>query len=168
MKKARPDICPRNANAKERILHYVFLIPESTCWFWNGYHDRDGYAKMSYENYPSRACRVSYLEFVGEIPEGLVVDHLCRERGCVNPKHLECVTVAENTRRGLQGKLRPVKILCRRGHEYTEANKYFPPGLSRYTCATCQQLNNRSRKNPNKARDLRVAARRVEVLNGER
>ena len=91
-------------NTQEFINRYK--VNERGCWIWHGALDRDGYATF-YEKQPParfsrkvRAARWSYAHFVGPIPEGLVMDHLCRVRRCVNPKHLEPVTPRENVLRG--------------------------------------------------------------------
>ena len=76
------------------------------CWEWSGAKDGDGYASMHYAGRCYRAHRFAYEQFVGPIPKGLVLDHLCRNRGCVRPDHLEPVTNAENIRRGETGKWR--------------------------------------------------------------
>lgn len=72
-----------------------------TCWLWTGALDRDGYGELF--SIPGRGRvrphRLSYEWARGEIPPGMVTDHLCRVRNCVNPDHLEIVTPSENTRR---------------------------------------------------------------------
>jgi hypothetical protein len=78
------------------------------------------------------AHRWSYEYHVGPIPEGLDIDHLCRNRACVNPEHLEPVTRAENIRRAAQ-----VKTHCPSGHEYTEENTYIRPGTIHRKCRAC-------------------------------
>lgn len=69
------------------------------CWLWAGAPGKNGYGRISVENTVRYAHRVSYETFVGPIPQGLTIDHLCRVRMCINPGHLEPVTLAENTRR---------------------------------------------------------------------
>ena len=79
-------------------------LPESRpdlgpCWRWTGTRDRSGYGQMKYQGRRPGAHRVSYELFVGPVPEGLELDHLCRSPECVRPDHLEPVTHAENMRR---------------------------------------------------------------------
>lgn len=81
----------------QRFENRYIPVPESGCWLWLGPLDRDGYGHIWSGPRPWPAHRVS-LELRGvEIPQGLVVDHLCRERSCVNPDHLHICTVKENT-----------------------------------------------------------------------
>lgn len=83
---------------------------DTPCWIWNQSKNRAGYgyAHCHGSNRTMSAHRFIYEEFVGAIPEGLVLDHLCRVPSCVNPEHLEPVTQKENVRRGLRGMLAPV------------------------------------------------------------
>lgn len=71
------------------------------CWVWNGTRTRAGYATMSVECKTVYVHRWAYEHFVGPIPKGLELDHLCRNTRCVNPDHLEPVTHAENNRRAV-------------------------------------------------------------------
>jgi hypothetical protein len=70
------------------------------CWVWNhGYRDQFGYGYMALDRDPIGAHRVAWMLLVGPIPEGLTIDHLCRNTSCVNPEHLEPVTNSENVYR---------------------------------------------------------------------
>jgi len=71
----------------------------SGCWLWQRARSDDGYGWASLNDRTYQAHRLIYRLVVGEIPDGLVLDHLCRVRHCVNPEHLEPVTPGENIRR---------------------------------------------------------------------
>jgi hypothetical protein len=73
---------------------------EGTCWIWTGATNDLGYGRLSHGGRQWYAHRFAYVTLRGEIPEALVLDHLCGVRSCCNPDHLEVVTLAENTRRG--------------------------------------------------------------------
>ena len=87
---------PGGLTRKERLLRHVD-VAEDECWEWRAFIRPNGYGQFNKNEY---AHRVSYEEFVGPIPEGLVIDHLCRNRSCINPEHLEPVTQHENLLRG--------------------------------------------------------------------
>lgn len=84
------------------------------CWEWRGFILASGYGQIASRIRPTKsrsrlAHRVAYELVIGDIPEGMVLDHLCRNRTCVNPAHLEPVTQEENVRRGLKGVLNPAR-----------------------------------------------------------
>ena len=86
------------------------------CWRDEQYENHpNGYSMITVEGRATPGHRLSYELFVGPIPEGLELDHLCRVKGCYNPDHLEAVTHQENTRRRSLAK--PLKTHCKRGHE---------------------------------------------------
>lgn len=93
--------------------------PDIGCWLWTGTISASGYGRLKRQGRDIFAHRFAYELLVGPIPEGLVIDHLCRTRSCVNPDHLEPVTHAENLRRGKgHPTLRPGKK-CKNGHLLT-------------------------------------------------
>ena len=82
------------------------------CWLWQGATNRDGYGLTRPTGDKLRvAHRVIYEMLVGSVPEGMVIDHLCRVPACVNPEHLEVVTQQQNVKRGLLGLPRPFGAL---------------------------------------------------------
>lgn len=117
------------------------------CWEWIGFHDRLGYARIQVGRSGWMAHRIAYETFIGPIPDGLELDHLCRNRGCVNPTHLEPVTHLENMRRGLHAN----KTQCPRGHPYDAENTLHRDG--RRWCRICVRANANRR-----ARARRMAA----------
>lgn len=88
----------------DRITPVLVVAPLGECWVWVARTNRNGYGRMYHEGSEKMAHRLCYEAFVGPIPEGYILDHLCRTRCCINPAHLEPVTHSENTLRG-QAKL---------------------------------------------------------------
>lgn len=95
-----------------------------SCWLWTGGTGRNGYGDVYFDGRMQKAHRIVYRIFKGPIPEGLVLDHLCRIRRCVNPDHLEPVTHRENTIRGIGfASVNHRKTTCPRGHLYDTKDK---------------------------------------------
>ena len=119
----------------------VEKIPESGCWIWCYYVNHNGYGHLMYQGNCYRAHRVSYQCFVGPIPDGMEIDHLCRVRSCVNPSHLEVVDRLENRRRGGApgGALYTRPTHCRVGHALTGTN-IIKKSERRVQCRICHRL----------------------------
>lgn len=119
--------------------------PGDECWRWTGALTL-GYGSFRVGGRGSKllqAHRHAYLELVGPVAAGLVLDHLCRTRSCVNPDHLEPVTIAENIRRGVGASaLNAAKIQCDSGHPFNEANTYTT-GRGWRRCRECSRRHKR-------------------------
>lgn len=114
------------------------------CWSWHGSHHEHGYGIISLEGKPRRVHRLVYEMLVGPIPEGLDLDHLCRNRGCCNPAHLEPVTRRENLLRGDTIVAAQVaRTHCPLGHEYTPDNTRINNGCR--SCRDCERQRDRQR-----------------------
>ena len=102
---------------RERFERHFVVTPG--CWLWTASTKGNGYGQFGVGSGADRknlqAHRASYEFYVGPIPPGLEIDHLCRVRSCVNPAHLEPVTPLENTRRAAA-----VRTSCRAGHPYVQ------------------------------------------------
>jgi hypothetical protein len=126
----------------ERFWSRVSIDTGTTCWNWIGKKDRADYGVfyISGDKRNARAHRFSYELHLGTIPEGLVLDHLCRNKRCVNPEHLEPVTQRENVRRGTKGYMRYERECCTYGHPFSETAVITARGRS---CKVCVALYRR-------------------------
>lgn len=112
----------------------------TSCWFWGASKTHDGYGRFNRDSNHYMAHRFIYVKLIGPIKEGFVLDHLCRNRSCVNPIHLRQVTSYVNL---TQNSLSPPainlnKTHCLRGHEFTEDNTYKQRGKNRL-CRICMR-----------------------------
>lgn len=120
-------------------LQDKFIIDDNYCWVWQGMNAK-GYGRLFIreENHSTVvAHKVMYELLMGLVPEGLELDHLCRNRACINPNHLEPVTHLENLLRS------PItnsgKTHCKNGHEFTPNNIYRHPQRGSRLCKSCQK-----------------------------
>jgi hypothetical protein len=129
----------------QRVFPDCFTVAESGCWEWTRGKLPQGYGVVSIAGRPWRAHRALFEILAGPIPDGLGLDHLCRNRCCVNPDHLEPVTTRENLMRGATLAARnAVKTHCPRGHAYDEANTRQHNG--RRFCRACESQRRREQR----------------------
>lgn len=131
-----------------RVLRRVSTQDPDKCWLWLGALRPNGYGAVNRGRggegmvYVHRAV---YEALVGEISTGLVLDHLCRIRNCVNPAHLEPVTQGENVMRGASHIAQnPAKTHCPHDHPYDEVNTYVYRGHRQ--CRTCRDVHRRAHR----------------------
>lgn len=127
-----------------RLMDKVEMIP-SGCWLWTATLSGKGYGQFRFRGKLWIAHRAAYEIFVGPIPEGATLDHLCRVRRCVNPEHLEPVSQRENLLRGDTITARHAAAThCPRGHEYNSENTYVQPITGGRRCRTCRREQRRA------------------------
>lgn len=138
------------------------------CLTWTGYKQPNGYGKFGLNRKSLYAHRVAYEALVGPIADGLMIDHLCRNRACVNVEHMEAVTNQVNILRGETIMAdNAAKTHCPKGHEYTPENTYASPSSGGRTCRTCIREWRAARSEREKAeRRQRPQVERTHCRNG--
>ena len=127
----------------KRFIRYEALIdrvPFSGCWIWLGPLTHDGYARVSVNGRKVGLHRFMFQKYVGHIPMGMQLDHVCNISCCVNPSHLRICTCKENVLRGntISGN-NFRKDVCKRGHPFDENNTYRMKGGGR-ACKACGRI----------------------------
>lgn len=124
----------------DRFWRRVVVDGQTGCWNWTGGKTPGGYGRIGRFDYTHR---LTYKTLVGRIPDGLQIDHLCRNRACCNPEHLEPVTQRENILRSpvALAAINARKTHCKRGHEFTSANTVIVPRGRK--CRTCMEQRQR-------------------------
>jgi hypothetical protein len=129
----------------DRFDLWTIPEPNSGCLLWLGHLSIEGYGRFKHDRKREMAHRFAYEQAFGPVPAGLTLDHLCRVRSCVNPKHLEPVTMKENGLRGLgPTALNFRKTHCKRGHLLAGDNLY--PYPNQRHCRPCARLRAKLRR----------------------
>jgi len=141
-----------NISTEERFFRHVCPEPNTGCWLWmgsGGQRTASGllpYGSFWFRKRQYRAHRAAYEMFNGPIPPGMTIDHLCRVSMCVNPRHLEAVTLKENILRGDSACARHARTThCTNGHELTGWNLIVRPEGGRQ-CRECGYAYRRSER----------------------
>lgn len=139
----KPGPASRRLSLAQRVARYIDYRAEG-CWEWRGARDVTGYGRVRFGGRLLLVHRAVYELVVGAIPAGLQIDHLCRNRSCCNPDHLEPVTRRENILRGVSVVARnAVKTHCIRGHEFTLENTRAT-GTGNRACRACEPIRARA------------------------
>lgn len=116
----------------------------TNCTVWIGATNNKGYGLISINGKVQLAHRVAYEAEYGDIPEGMVIDHLCRVRNCVNAMHLEAVTNGENGRRGRAARTLREGDTCINGHLIPDGGLYRKPDGKTTECRACRGTGHQS------------------------
>lgn len=155
--KTVPYIPPPKKDVLTRF-HEKITVSANGCWVWQASLDQKGYALFSYQGKIRRASRVICALTFGDIPDDMVVDHICRNRACVNPDHLRLLTGRDNTLCGIGiTAINARKTHCSRGHLLAGSNLHLYKD-GRRECKQCQTLWRNNEKH-------RLAARRRSRLH---
>lgn len=145
-------IYPRTPLA-DRLADFTMPEPNTGCLLFFGYLTKDGYGLIAVPKQPGKARhmapahRVAYELDRGPIPSGLVLGHLCRNRACVNPDHLEPVDNRTNLLRGIGfAALKSRQSACVNGHLFDDRNTYRRPGRGGRACRECHRIKESERK----------------------
>lgn len=131
---------------RDRIEGSVAYEPNTGCWLWVRAKSVDGYGRIKIDGENVSAHRTSYAAYLGPIPEGLTIDHLCRTRLCVNPDHLEAVPMGVNVLRGMNTAAQNArKTHCKRGHALEGGNLYVTR-VGERRCKQCRRDGQREWK----------------------
>lgn len=147
-----PRPSPTPDEVIDRFWSKVEIDWETGCWEWRGHFGGSqwaiggGYGRISIWGSGRSAHRTAWIIENGSIPEGLQIDHLCRNRGCVNPEHLEPVTAKVNTLRSLNpAAVNARKTHCPQGHPYDSTNTLWGASGDRH-CRACRKIYDRRRR----------------------
>jgi hypothetical protein len=121
----------QHVSVSDRLWLSVFKTSDYGCWVWTGRKQREGYGRIVVNGITTGVHRVAYEMAKGPIPDGMTIDHLCRNKACVNPAHMEVVSFGENSRRQMLS-----RTTCKHGHPWSFDNTRFDK-RGRRCCRAC-------------------------------
>lgn len=145
---------PPAKSPSQRLWEKIDKRGSGECWPWMAHVHRNGYATFIPQNKDGvrvMVHRYAYEELVGPIPDGLTIDHLCKNRACCNPAHMEPVTQGENAIRGggakagVAARRANAEVGCRRGHPRTPEHAFKTP-KGNWRCRTCDRLRQANKR----------------------
>lgn len=148
-RKVKRRTAPSALSLFERLIFHSHVVTNG-CWTWAGSKDKDGYGNTKVAGKHAFAHRAMYQVCRGPIPEGMQLDHLCRNRACINPAHLDIVTSFENTMRSnAASAINARKTHCIHGHPLAGDNLSIQAAKNRSgarrfrrVCLACVRRNN--------------------------
>jgi len=145
-----------------RFLKKIIIL-KNGCWEWTGGKNDRGYGRFEYNGRLQPAHRFAYFYFYNEIDERLTIDHLCKNHSCVNPLHLQQITLKENILRGTSPPaLNARKTHCPQGHSYSGENLYM--WKNERNCVECRRI--RCKEYQRKLRRSKGIVERVRIIYG--
>lgn len=140
--------------ASERWKTSYEVDDHTDCWVWTGPYDGNGYGTISEGAKKRHMAHIFvYRQLAGPVTAGMELDHKCRNRACVNPKHLEPVPHRINVQRGDAGIVNAGKTHCKYGHEFTPANTIIRKDKGWRQCRTCCRVANREAQRKRRAEE---------------
>lgn len=136
----------KNLTEQERERFESRFQIDGQCWVWNLALDRDGYGSFYFRGASRRAHRVAWYSVNGEIAEGHVINHTCRNRACVNPQHLQCLSVEDHQLKDTNSipYINSQKTRCPNGHEYDRTVTWA--GKTQRICSICDKKRRREQQ----------------------
>jgi len=130
----------------KRFADSIFPEPNTGCWLWGGSIAGRGYGTLTTKKKHIYAHRLSYTMYKGAIPEGLTIDHMCNNTYCVNPDHLQVLSLRENVLKNKSGPSENArKTHCKYGHPFSGENLLIEKGRFR-VCRICRTNHNRRKR----------------------